>query len=99
MKNDLPVKNGAKQVSTSDKHLLGSEVTCEVNDQVSVPTCSGRDEATGQSTAETLTTNNSSQETCSNDDIKTDKECGKTLIQVSRSGSQIVTGRDRFEVR
>ena len=63
----------------SDKHLMGTKVTCEVIDQVSLPTASGREEVTGQPT-DILTAINGGQEDCSNG-VKTDKECGKTLMK------------------
>ena len=88
LKSDLPLKNGGKQVSTSDKHLMGSEVTCEVNDQVSPPTTAGKDgEVIGQPT-ETLTNSDDGQESCSSNGVKMDKECGKTWAQGYKSGRQ-----------
>lgn len=85
-------------MSTSDKHLMGSEVTCEVNDQVSLPATAGRDEATGQPTETLKTNSDEGQEGCTNNGIKTDKECGKTLSQAFKSGRQKTTRYVRFEV-
>ena len=98
-KSDLEValKNGGKQVSTSDKHLMGSEVTCEASEKASLPTAAaamGGDEVTGLPT-EAQTTSDDGKDGGSNSNssngVKIDKECGKTLTQGCKLGRWKIT--------
>ena len=100
-KSDLEValKNGGKQVSTSDKHLMGSEVTCEANEKASLPTATaamGGDEVTGpptemQTTGDDGKDGSSISSSSSSNGVKMDKECGKTLTQGFKLGRWKIT--------